>query len=110
MLSRSTLKAELIAFRDSLKPPQPDDKGRLVGNRNSADLQLLDRWIARCGGAPQIVQPPILELGAVLFEASVDFLLCFRPAGKSRVVPAKDRLSVFAALSRVLNDGDRCVR
>ena len=48
MLSRSTLKAELIAFRDSLKPPQPDDKGRLVGNRNSADLQLLDRWIKRC--------------------------------------------------------------
>jgi hypothetical protein len=48
MLSRSTLKAELVAFRDSLKPAQPDDQGRLVGNRNSADVQLLDRWIARC--------------------------------------------------------------
>jgi hypothetical protein len=48
MLSQSTLKAELVAFRDSLKPPQPDEQGRLVGNRNSADLQLLDRWIARC--------------------------------------------------------------
>jgi hypothetical protein len=48
MLSQSTFKAELIAFRDSLKPPRPDEQGRLVGNRNSADLKLLDRWIARC--------------------------------------------------------------
>jgi hypothetical protein len=48
MLSRSTLKAELVAFRDSLTPPRPDDRGRLVGNRNSADVQLLDRWIQRC--------------------------------------------------------------
>jgi hypothetical protein len=48
MLSRSTLKAELVAFRDSLTPPRPDDRGRLVGNRNSADLKLLDRWIERC--------------------------------------------------------------
>jgi hypothetical protein len=63
VLSRSSLKTKLIAFRDSLRPPReefgpwlvrvdcvtaPDEKGRLVGNRNSADLQLLDRWLARC--------------------------------------------------------------
>jgi hypothetical protein len=48
MLSRSLLKAELVVFRDGLKPPRPDNQGRLVGNRNSADVQLLDRWIARC--------------------------------------------------------------
>ena len=45
MLSRSSFKVELIAFRDSLKPPQPDDQGRFVGNRNSADLQAIERWI-----------------------------------------------------------------
>jgi hypothetical protein len=48
MLSRSTLKTELVAFRDGLKPAQPDDQGRLIGNRNTADVQLLNRWIARC--------------------------------------------------------------
>jgi hypothetical protein len=63
VLSRSSLKAKLITFRDGLRPPReefgpwlvgvdcvaaPDEKGRLVGNRNSADLQLLDRWLARC--------------------------------------------------------------
>jgi hypothetical protein len=48
MLSRSTLKSELEKYRASLKPARPDDQGRLIGNRNSADLQLLDRWIKRC--------------------------------------------------------------
>ena len=47
MLSKSSIEAELIAFRDSLKPPQPDEQGRLVGNRNSADLALIERWLAR---------------------------------------------------------------
>jgi hypothetical protein len=47
MLSRSSFKAELIAYRASLKPPQkPGDPGPLgLGNRNSADLKLIDRWI-----------------------------------------------------------------
>jgi hypothetical protein len=47
MLSKSSFEGELIAFRDSLKPPQPDEQGRLVGNRNSADLALIERWLAR---------------------------------------------------------------
>jgi hypothetical protein len=44
------LKTELIAFRDSLRPARFDEKGELVepGNRNAADVQLLDRWIQRC--------------------------------------------------------------
>jgi hypothetical protein len=47
VLSKSSFEAELIAFRDSLKPPQPDEQGRLVGNRNAADLALIERWLAR---------------------------------------------------------------
>jgi hypothetical protein len=47
MLSRSSFKAELIVYRSNLKPPRkPGDPGPLgVGNRNSADLQLLAAWI-----------------------------------------------------------------
>ena len=47
MLSRSSFKAELIAYRSNLKPPRKSgDDGPLgVGNRNSADLKLLDNWI-----------------------------------------------------------------
>ena len=47
MLSRSSFKTELVAFRDGLKPPQPDDQRRLVGNRNTSDLQIIERWINR---------------------------------------------------------------
>lgn len=47
MLSRSSFKAELIVYCSNLKPPRkPGDPGPLgVGNRNSADLQLLAAWI-----------------------------------------------------------------
>jgi hypothetical protein len=42
MLSRPSFKAELGAFRAALYRPRTPGG---VGNRNSADLQLLDRWI-----------------------------------------------------------------
>ena len=47
MLSRSSFEAELIAFRDSRKRPRFNEKGKLVepGNRSTADLQVIERWI-----------------------------------------------------------------
>jgi hypothetical protein len=42
MLSRPSFKTVLIAFRDSLYAPR---KPGAIGNRNSADLDTLDRWI-----------------------------------------------------------------
>jgi hypothetical protein len=47
MLSRSSFKAELIEFRNSRKPARFNKKGKLVepGNRNTADLQIIERWI-----------------------------------------------------------------
>src|ERR1019366_1549163 len=38
---RSSFKSELDAFRASRKPAGPDG----VGNRNSADMQVIDRWL-----------------------------------------------------------------
>jgi hypothetical protein len=48
MLSRSSFKAELVAYRASLRPPKvPGARGPDgLGNRSSATLDLLDRWIA----------------------------------------------------------------
>jgi hypothetical protein len=47
MLPRSSFKAELETFRENLKPPRkPGDRGPLgIGSRNTADRQLLDRWV-----------------------------------------------------------------
>ena len=60
MLSRSSLKTKLIEFRDSRKPPREEfgpwlsviapDLPRFIGNRNSADTDVLNRWIERCDG------------------------------------------------------------
>jgi hypothetical protein len=49
MPSRSSFEAELIAFRNSLRPVRFNKKGELVepGNRNTADLQVIERWINR---------------------------------------------------------------
>jgi hypothetical protein len=48
MLSRTSFKADLAAYRASMKPPQkPGDRGPLGrGNLNTADAQLIERWIA----------------------------------------------------------------
>lgn len=69
MLSRSSFKTELVAYRTSLKPPKvPGDPGPLgVGNRNSADLELLDRWIADERAEElwkKIKRPPVSDLSA----------------------------------------------
>jgi hypothetical protein len=61
MPSRSLLKTELIAFRNSLQPARFKKRAMLIGAadsqsfdvvkpsiRNTADVQLLDRWIQRC--------------------------------------------------------------
>jgi hypothetical protein len=48
MLARSSFKAELVAYRESLKPPKVPGSDGVdgVGNRNRADLELLNRLIA----------------------------------------------------------------
>lgn len=60
MLSRSSLKIKLVEFRDSRKPPREEfgpwlsvtapNSPRFIGNRNSADTDVLNRWIERCDG------------------------------------------------------------
>lgn len=47
MLSRASFKAELLAYRASMKPPKiPGAKGPDgLGSRNSADLELIERWL-----------------------------------------------------------------
>jgi len=42
MLSRSSFKAELDAYRASMKPYKPGIAGPF---RNAADLQVIERWI-----------------------------------------------------------------
>jgi hypothetical protein len=48
MLSRTSFKADLRAYRENMKPPaKPGHPGPLGrGNRNTADMQLIERWLA----------------------------------------------------------------
>jgi hypothetical protein len=83
MLSRSTLEAELIAFRNSLKPPQPDKRGRLIGNRNSADQNLLNRWIAKAD--QNLWQTFFANVGAVPATDIIQLVLKARRSAQASV-------------------------